>query len=525
MILYEIFNQTCSKLHKSTAVYYNQSVVRYRQIREQAIRISVTLTSMGVKPGDRIALIMRNTPEFIMAYFAILKIGAVAVPINFNLKAPEISYIMQDAGIVGAIVQDRYYETALLAAKNKNFFKFVLIHGDSPGSKQEKHIPCKNLRETLGAKTDPDENARTQYHKSKPDDCIMIIYTSGTTGNPKGVMLTNKNLVANIESCKKATDVNQKDCFICLLPMFHSFAWTVCVLLPISLGAKIAVIESIQPFRNVMKAVFTCKVTVFVGIPKIFSALARIPFVKPLHIFIPIRFCISGAAPLSPVILESFEKKFGIPLLEGYGLTETAPVVSLNPLNGKRKPGSIGIPIPGVTIKIVNDTGSSIPPGNQIGEICVKGDNVMKGYYNLPDATKASIDADGWFKTGDMGYYDNEGYVFIADRKKDIIISRGINIYPKEIENILDSHTAVSESSVIGISAPDGDETVVAYVTLHPDATVTPKELIQLCRKNIAAFKVPKEIKIIPEMPKNTLGKILKTELRKWSGKKSPITT
>jgi long-chain acyl-CoA synthetase len=334
---------------------------------------------------------------------------------------------------------------------------------------------------------------------------------------PKGVMLTHKNFIANIESSRGAIELRREDRFMCMLPMFHVYAWTTNVLLPLRLGSSTLIIESLLPFEPVMKSIWEHKVTVFCAVPPIFGALTqKIKGMKALLLRLvnPVRVCISGAAPLPAQTQRNFEATFGIPLLEGYGLTEASPTVTLNPLHGARKPGTVGLPLPGVKVKIVDDAEKEVPLGD-VGEICVKGDNVMSGYYKKPQETKEAFTADGWLKTGDLGRLDPEGYLILVDRKKDLIIVKGLNVYPQEIEHILLSHPDVSEAAAVGIRIEDGDEIIKAFVTMKEGRSVEKSELFKICREKLAAYKIPKDIEIRKELPKNAIGKILKKDLRR----------
>ncbi len=344
----------------------------------------------------------------------------------------------------------------------------------------------------------------------------MIIYTSGTTGKPKGAMLTHQNFISNAEQCfAMVSSLSRKEVFLCLLPMFHSFAWTVCVIIPIYLGCKIVIIESILPFNDVIKQIFKQRVSIFVAVPPIYAALLRVPFWWPMRWINPLRICISGAAALPIAIHQKFEAKFGLPLMEGYGLTEASPVVTLNPEH-KRLPGSIGKILPGIELRIVTESGETVAPG-EVGEICIRGGNVMKGYYHEDEATNEAFLDKGheWLRSGDLGYSDPQGYIHISDRKKDLIIVKGLNVYPKEVEDILLEHPAVQEAAVVGIADDTGDELIRAFVTLKEGAHVDKQELLKLCRGKLAPYKCPKDLEIRKELPKNTLGKVLKRELRK----------
>jgi len=296
--------------------------------------------------------------------------------------------------------------------------------------------------------------------------------------------------------------------------MFHSFAWTVCVILPMYLGCKVAIVESIQPFGDVLKQIFKERVSVFVAVPPIYAALLRVPFWRPMRWINPLRLCISGASALPAPVHEKFEKKFGFPLMEGYGLTEASPVVTLNP-EARRLAGSIGKALPGIELRIADESGATVPPG-EVGEICVRGQNVMKGYYREEEATREAFLDPGrrWLKSGDVGHIDPDGYIYISDRKKDLIIVKGLNVYPKQVEDILLSHPAVQEAAVVGIADETGDEIIRAFVTLKEGSQADKQELIKLCRGKLAPYKCPKDLEIRKEMPKNTLGKILKRALR-----------
>ena len=342
----------------------------------------------------------------------------------------------------------------------------------------------------------------------------MIIYTSGTTGKPKGAMLTHRNFIANVEQCLGRVALSNKDTFLCLLPMFHSFSWTVCVLIPLCLGSATVIIESIQPFGEVIKQILRHRVKIFVAVPPIYAALLRVPFWRPLKFINPLRLCIAGAAALPVPVHQAFEAKFGIPLMEGYGLTEASPVVCLNP-EEKRVPGSIGKALPGIRLRIVDEAGQDVPPGG-VGEICIQGENVMKGYYHQDQATRDAFldEAHQWLRSGDLGHIDADGYVTISDRKKDLIIVKGLNVYPKEVEDVLLSHAAVQDAAVIGLQDETGDELILAYVTLKEGAQVDKQDLLKLCRKSLAPYKCPRDLEVRKELPKNTLGKVLKRALR-----------
>jgi long-chain acyl-CoA synthetase len=349
-----------------------------------------------------------------------------------------------------------------------------------------------------------------------PDSLSLLMYTAGTTGSPKGVMLTHANLLANLESCRRVMDVGPRDRFLCLLPMFHAFSWTVNVLLPLRLGASVVVMEAPTPFEPVLKAIWDHKVTVFCGVPPLFAALTqKIRGIRAwvLRFLNPVRVAVSGAAALPPKVLRDFERKFHIPLLEGYGLTEASPVVAVQPLHRSRKAGTVGPPLPGVEVKIIDEEERPLPK-DTVGEICVRGANVMAGYFKRTEETRETFTRDGWLKTGDLGRLDAGGRLSVVDRKKDLIIVKGLNVYPLEIETVLLSQPDVAEAAVIGVPDDTGDEVINAFVVPKPGKTVSPEALLLACRQALAPFKVPREIHGWDVLPKNTLGKVLKKDLR-----------
>jgi long-chain acyl-CoA synthetase len=503
MVLHELIERQAQIRPRATALIFRGTKLSYAQLQERVEKWASVLTSRGVKTGDTYGIVMRNSPEFVITFFALVRLGAHAVPVNFLLKADEISYIFADAGVVGVITQPPFLGNVLEAKKQLPKLRDVVVTGD----RREDGLSFNQLL------ADAPVTANIP-RTSNSGDVAMIIYTSGTTGKPKGAMLTHGNFISNVEQCLGMVKLSSRDTFLCLLPMFHSFAWTVCVLLPLYLGCSVVIVESIQPFGEVIKQILKHWVKIFVAVPPIYAALLRVPFWRPLKFINPLRICISGAAALPMAVHAKFEEKFGIPLMEGYGLTEASPVVCLNPEH-KRMPGSIGKALPGVQLRFVDEAGNDAR-SNEVGEICVHGGHVMKGYYHQAEATREAFldDAHQWLRTGDLGHVDAEGYVFISDRKKDLIIVKGLNVYPKEVEDILLTHPAVQDAAVIGLQDDTGDELIRAFVTLKDGAQTDKQELLKLCRSRLAPYKCPRDLEIRKELPKNTLGKILKRALR-----------
>lgn len=503
MILPDIINLSAQQNPNDVAFIFKDKETTYKDLNEDILRCTQGLCDLGIKKGDTFGVVLRNSPEFIVLAMALSNCGAIIVPINFLEKPDRIALILNDAQAKGVLTAKEFYKSVSASVKKVPSLIHFYVRGDA-------YKEAKPFSELLSAP--PWKNTSDV----KESDLMMLLYTSGTTGLPKGVMLSHKNFLTNVEQCLKVIPLKSKDRFICLLPMFHAFAWTTCILVPLKSGKPIVIIESLLPFDPVIKAIWKHKVTIFLAVPQIYNALSqKIKGAKALFIrFLnPIRIAISGAAPLSATVHGTFEKTFGIPLLEGYGLTETSPVSSLNPIN-KRKPGTVGLPLAGSEISIRDDHGKILAV-EEVGEIWIRGDHVMKGYYNKPNETKESITQDGWFKTGDMGKFDDEGYLSIVDRKKDLIIVKGLNVYPQEVEAVISQHPSINEVAVVGkLDEENGEESIRAFVTLKEGETFNKSDILALCRNQLAAYKRPKEIILLDEMPKNALQKILKKELR-----------
>ncbi len=478
------------------AVFFGREIIRYGEIHSRSLGLARLLRDdYSVKPGDRVALLMKNCPEFIYALYGILFAGGTVVPINNFLKPAEIEYILRDAGA-----------TVLITISAD--FAPVLTHlREQLPALRPLDIHALNWAELAAKPLDPITIIR-------PPDRAVIIYTSGTTGRPKGAVLTHANLVANVRSIVIVLGNVESDRVVLALPMFHSFMLTVALLLPLSIGASVLIIKSIKPFRHVLFEMIRRRATVFLVIPQIFQALAtaRIPWW--LRWLLPLRLAISGSAPLSAETLRRFSERFRFSLREGYGLSEAAPVVCFNPIHGVSKPGSVGPPIPGVQVRICDAQDRELG-GGQDGEIAVRGDNVMLGYWNQEEATAATL-RDGWLRTGDIGRFDEDGYLYITDRKKDMLLVHGNNVYPREIEEVIYQIPGVREVAVVGRPDPHHGELPIAFVVPAENASLNPQTILRFCRERLADYKLPREIRVqSAPLPRNATGKILKTELRK----------
>ncbi len=499
---YELITFQAKKRGSKVALLVDDEKITYAQILQAADKLAGFLAKQGVKEGDKVALFLRNSPEFIYTIFAVSKLGGIVVPVNTFLKEEELTYILEDSGS-SVLVASAIHDKVVNSSKASALCQFILWEGEEPAV-GEQHL---HFDEAL--KSDESVAHRTRAL----EDTAVLIYTSGTTGKPKGAMLSNKNVLSNADSGQRTINVKAKDRGIVFLPMFHSFTFSIGVILPLYAGSSIVIIKSIQPFSNIFKQTLTKRVTLFFGIPDVYNALSKAKLPWYFMWFNRIRAFVSGAAALQPKTLDAMAKKFKrATLLEGYGLSEASPAVCMNTFK-KQKAGSVGTALHGYEMKIVDEDMNELPRGG-IGDIIVKGDNVMQGYLGRPEATDETIIND-WLLTGDMGYMDDESFLFIVDRKKDLIISKGINIYPREIEEVIDGFEGVGASAVIGIVDEKSGEMPIVYIELEESVeTLDEAGLKKYMRAQLANYKIPKQIHIIKELPKNATGKVLKRVLK-----------
>jgi long-chain acyl-CoA synthetase len=492
MNLATTFSDCAQKHPDKIAIYFGEREISYAQLRQQVQAVAEHLQKkLGVKAGDRVALWLKNRPEFIIGVYAILQANAVVVPINNFLKPAEAGYILNDGGI-DVVICD--------AELGTHFSELAAIRP------QLKMLTVEEFGSLPAAPAQP-TSTRTE------NDLAVIIYTSGTTGKPKGAMLSHGNLMHNVNSCSIVLAAADHDALAVILPLFHTYMMTVGIFLPFTVGGSIVLVKSLHPPRAMLQEIFSRRATILPAVPAFYRMLLGAQLPTP----IPVRVFISGSAPLPLQTLHEFEEKFKVPLIEGYGLSEASPVVSKNPLKGVRKAGSIGIPVANVEMSVQDDNGKMLGP-NETGEICVRGGNVMQGYWNLPEETKKTF-RDNWLLTGDIGHRDDDGYYFITDRKKDMLIVNGINVYPREIEEVIYHFPGVKEAAVIGVKDERRGELPMAFVSPAEGQTLNEKDLQQFIRSQLAEYKTPKQIVVMPALPKNATGKILKTELRKLAAK------
>jgi len=463
-------------------------------------QVAAGLANRGVVAGDRIALYCPNAPEFVVAYLSILKAGAVVVPINLMHSPKEIAFLLADAGVKGL-----FYHAALSqAAGQARNLVAGLAFGIRIGGGESADPSLGDLAASSG------EAPKVWIDAAK--DLAAILYTSGTTGRPKGAMLTHRNLIANSASTFQALELQLgRDRMLVVLPMFHAFAATVGMLTPLIHGLSLVIVERFDP-RHVSSAIAKYGATVFLGVPSMYSLLLRLDD-DARDQWASVRFCVSGGAAMPRATMAAFEERFGVPILEGDGPTECSPVTCVNPCSGRRKPGSVGLPIPAVEMRVAGPDGTWLPDGEH-GEVCVRGPNVMQGYWGLEDATRESFFGE-WLRTGDLGYRDAEGYFFLVDRIKDLIIVNGMNVYPRMIEETIHLHPDVAEVAVIGEPHRLHGEIPVAFVVPKPDVRVDAARLRDWCKENLGRYEVPRRIELREALPRNAAGKILKRELRR----------
>lgn len=481
------------------AILADAFCLTHAEVYRLSRKVAASLLARGVCKGDRIALYAQNGAEFAVLYLGIVRAGAVVVPVNLLIQTPEIIHVLEDSGAIGILTQCSLLSRLddVLAALGAS--PFVVDLAESPD-------PISNLAPLLTSSFDPPE-----FICNPKDDLVAILYTSGTTGFPKGAMLTHLNLAANTESVHVAMHWRSGlDRVLVVLPMFHAFAATVGLLTPLTNGSALVPLSRFDP-DSVSMAIERHGATIFLGVPSMYSLLLRLPDDRVSR-FASVRFAVSGGAAMPLSVLSAFEKKFGIHVYEGDGPTECSPVTCVNPIGGLQKPGTVGLVVPGVEMRIMGDDGHPCPV-DEVGEIAVRGDNVMKGYWGQPDATQEVI-RDGWFFTGDLGTRDEDGYFSIVDRKKDLIIVNGMNVYPRMVEEVLHAVEGVREVAVIGEPDKLHGEVPVAYLALDSEASLDEKTLREKSRALLGRHQIPKRFVILPALPRNAAGKILKRELR-----------
>ncbi len=484
-------------------VHINELTFSYAQVDEISGRIATTLKGLGLQPGDKVAVQLPNLPQFLFTYFGILKAGLVMVPLNPLLRAPEVAYHLEDSDAKVLVTFEMFAEEAFKGAQQVDGVTTYVVN--MPGNDQRPE-GTKHYDELYFA-----DDTRDIVPLS-PDDTAVLLYTSGTTGKPKGAELTHFNLYMNCTVAGELFEFRDDDIGVAVLPLFHVFGLSSVLNVTTRFGGTMVLIPRFE-LAPVVDAIEKHRCTIFSGVPTMYFGLLQMD--TSGRDLSSLRVGVSGGAAIPGEVIRAFEEKFpGCVVLEGYGLSESTSTTTFNVNAEQRKVLSIGKPIWGVEVKVVDDDDKELPPGEgHVGEIVIRGHNIMKGYYKQPEATAEAF-KNGWFHTGDLAYRDEDGYFFIVDRKKDLVIRGGYNVYPREIEEVLYGHEAIAEAAVIGKPDEKLGEEVVAIVALKPGADVTPDDVIAYCKERLAAYKYPREVRIVDELPKGPTGKILKKELR-----------
>ncbi|MDQ7794865.1 MAG: long-chain-fatty-acid--CoA ligase [bacterium] len=470
------------------------------QLNEDSQRLAHALAEAGVRPGDRVACIALNSPETSITYSAVWRMGAVLVPILFLLSPTEVGFILRDAEPRVVVVDALLYPSFRGAIEGSPSVRRVILAGadSAPGSTVAFGQALAG-RPALFPRADVGE-----------DEMAVLLYTSGTTGQPKGVMLSHNNLYANARAAAETQHYTREDVALFMLPLAHSYGLTLMNVGQLY-GMKGVLLRWFDAGES-LRLIEEHRVTNLAGVPTMFQLILSHPDAGTRDTS-SLKRCTSGAAPLPVELLRRFQDKFGCTILEGYGLSEAAPVVTGHREGRPQKPGSIGVPLPGVEVRIVDDQGCDLPAG-EVGELLVRGPNVMLGYYRMPIETAETLRG-GWLYTGDMARMDPDGYLYIVERKKDLIIRGGFNVFPRDVEEVIQSHPAVAEAAVIGIPDPVLGEELKAYVVLTCDQGATADDIHEHCRSRLARFKCPREVVFITSLPKNAIGKVLRKELRR----------
>ena len=533
--LHTNLEESAHKYPNATATIFLDAKLTYAQLNALADRFAAALQQLGVKKGDRVGLYLANCPQFIIGYYGALKAGAIVVSFNPLYAAREVEHQLKDSGAETMLVMSRFYPI-VKQVRARTALKHVIVTNI-----KEYFPPLIKLLFTLakekheGDRQDISGDANTYWFQDllnkapakptpvevKPSDTACFLYTGGTTGVPKGAELSHANIMSNTVMCRYwVPDIREaREVILTALPLYHSFGMTTCMNLGIYAAGALLLIPNPRDIPTLMKNINTYHPTFFPGVPTMYVAFNNFPDLHKYNVK-SIRACISGAAGLPVEVQTKFQELTGARLVEGYGLSEASPVTHANPIYGKNKIGTIGLPWPDTDAKIVDlETGTKELPPGEIGELIVRGPQVMKGYWNMPEETALAL-RNGWLYTGDIAKMDEEGYFQIVDRKKDMIIAGGFNIYPRDVEEVLYQHPKVKEAVVAGIPDPYRGETVKAYIVLKEGETATAEEIIEFCRGNMAKYKVPTAVEFRTELPKTIVGKILRRMLVEEEKKK-----
>lgn len=529
-ILYQSFQEAVQKNPDGIATLFVGAKIRYRELGRLVDRFASALAGLGVEKKDRVALILPNIPAYPIAHFAVMRLGGVLVPTNPLYVERELEYQLNDSGAETVVILDQLYPRLEQVRKRTAVERVILVRiqdflprilGLLYGLKNKSPVDSLQSGDVheyrhLIRKSFPSAPAA----EVSPDDTAILLYTGGTTGVSKGAVLTHRNLSVNVRQIRSWlwNIEERKEIFLCVLPFFHSYGMTTGLHLS-TLTQSTMLLAPRFELADVVKQIKKHRPTIFCAVPSMYNAINRYSGISSSDVA-SIRLCISGGAALPAAVQEKFESLTGGKLVEGYGLSETSPVALVNPTHGHRKSGTIGVPIPGTEARVVDPESGETLPSQEIGELAIRGPQVMSGYWNMPQETEQVL-RQGWLYTGDMAVMDEEGFFTIVDRKKDLIISAGMNIYPREVEEVLHQHPKVVEAAVVGIPSAVREEIAKAFIVVEEGEELTRQEIIQFCRDKLARYKVPKQIDFVDELPKSALGKVLKRVLKEQASESS----
>jgi long-chain acyl-CoA synthetase len=489
--LASIVTESAAKVPDLPAIRLGDTELTYAALDDLSARMAALLTEQGLRPGDRVGVMLPNVPQFPIAYYGVLRAGGVVVPMNVLLKRREIAFYLEDSGAELLLAWHGFAAEAEGGGADAGV-ELIEVEPEGFAALLAERDPTPGLADTA------------------EDDTAVILYTSGTTGKPKGAELTHANLFRNADvSSRTTSEIAAGDVVFGGLPLFHSFGQTVSMNASLMVGACLTLVPKFDP-GEALETMQRDRVTHFYGVPTMYGALLHHPE-RESYDTSSLRTCITGGASMPVEVLRGFEEAFGAIVLEGYGLSETSPVSSSNHPDRERKPGSIGTPLEGVEMKVFDEDDNEVAQG-EVGEIVIRGHNIMKGYWQRPEATAEAM-RNGWFHSGDMARVDEEGYFYIVDRKKDLIIRGGYNVYPREVEEVLYEHPKIREAAVIGVPHDQWGEEIGAAVVLHEGEELDPEEVSAYVKERIAAYKYPRLVWFLDELPKGPTGKILKREI------------
>ncbi len=506
MLIGERLRETAARHGEREAAVAGPERVSWAALDALADRAAALFAASGVGAGDRVAIQLPNVPSYLVAWYGILRLGAVAVPLNPRYRPHELEHLLADSAVVAAVAHASLAPILdglrpRLPALRHVFLSRAGAPGQADGGSAFEDLVA------AAAVGDGPWRGSPPVAGNAPATCL---YTAGTTGRPKGALLSHEGLLWNIDRLLEVFTAGPEDRFLCALPIFHSYAQMACLISTLTLGATLVLLPQFRP-ELVLETIRRERITIFPGVPAFYGAmLAAVRAGAPAD-FSSLRLAVTGGAAMPLPVIAALESA-GVMVLEGNGPTEAGPVAYVNPERGPRKAGSVGPPIPGASVRVVDNAGSDVQPGD-VGEVLIRAPSVMLGYLNQPEATAETL-KDGWLHTGDLGRLDGDGYVYLVDRKTDLIIVGGLNVYPREVEEALLTHPGVAEAAVVGVPEATRGERVVAFVVCRPDAGVAPRALLRHCRRLLAPYKCPRSVLVVPELAKNAAGKVEKLALK-----------